>query len=169
MILIGSKLNRKITIQNSQKHVFYHKSKIFSNQFCLFSTIENANPSFSLYNKIGGERKVSRIVDVFYKKVKANKEIKHFFIDADMEIQRSKFKEMVKSIFSANASKETSSSSQLNLKAVHEKLDLEESHFDIFKNLFQEALVDNKVSETEIIESLSVLEHYRNQVILKRH
>jgi hemoglobin len=61
----------------------------------------------SLFEKLGGESALNAAVDIFYKKVLADKSINHFFANTDMKAQAHKQKMFLSLAFGSTTSNYT--------------------------------------------------------------
>lgn len=119
------------------------------------------NPS--LFEKIGGEAAVNAAVDIFYRKVLADKRINQFFEGVDMEKQAAKQKSFLTVAF-GGPNKYTGK----DLRDAHAHLvkrGLNDSHFDAVMEHLGGTLTELKVPADLIAQAAAVAESTRNDVL----
>ncbi|MDO9372431.1 MAG: group 1 truncated hemoglobin [Gammaproteobacteria bacterium] len=119
------------------------------------------NPS--LFEKIGGEAAVNAAVDIFYRKVLADKRINQFFEGVDMEKQAAKQKSFLTVAF-GGPNKYTGK----DLRDAHAHLvkrGLNDSHFDAVMENLGATLTELKVPADLIAQAAAVAESTRNDVL----
>lgn len=117
----------------------------------------------SLFEKIGGKDAVNAAVDIFYKKVLADKRINHFFEDIDMEKQRGK-----QVMFLTYAFGGPNNYSGKNMRDAHVKFvekGLNAGHFDAVIENLGATLKDLNVPDDLIGEAAEIAESTRKDVL----
>ncbi|ORY00135.1 bacterial-like globin, partial [Basidiobolus meristosporus CBS 931.73] len=114
----------------------------------------------TLYETLGGEETISKVVDVFYSKYVLNDErIKHFFVGVDMEKQRVMQSKFLSFAFGGPAF----NGKKMNI--AHRHLKLTDDHFDAVMDDLGKALRDFDVPEEIIAKVAAVAETTRNDVL----
>lgn len=119
------------------------------------------NPT--LFEKIGGAAAVNAAVDIFYRKVLADKRINQFFEGVDMEKQAAKQKAFLTVAF-GGPNKYTGK----DLRDAHAHLvkrGLNDSHFDAVMEHLGATLAELKVPGNLIDEAAAIAESTRNDVL----
>lgn len=119
------------------------------------------NPT--LFEKIGGAAAVNAAVDIFYRKVLADKRINQFFEGVDMEKQAAKQKAFLTVAF-GGPNKYTGK----DLRDAHAHLvkrGLNDSHFDAVMEHLGATLAELKVPGNLIAEAAAIAESTRNDVL----
>ena len=124
-----------------------------------------AEPSKSLYEKLGGEGAVNAAVDIFYRKVLQDDRIKHFFEGVDMDKQAAKQKAFLTMAFGGphNYSGEDMRKGHAHLVAKG----LNDSHFDAVMEHLGGTLQELNVPGDLIAECAAIAESTRNDVLGK--
>ena len=110
--------------------------------------------SDTLYDQIGGAGAVDAAVDLFYRKVLEDDQIKHFFDDVDMEEQRSKQKAFLSMVFGG-----PDEYTGKDLRTAHAPLvekGLDESHFDAVAGHLQSTLDELNVPGNLIEQVMTI-------------
>ncbi|KAK9764116.1 hypothetical protein K7432_008656 [Basidiobolus ranarum] len=114
----------------------------------------------TLYETLGGDETIAKVVDVFYGKYVLNDErIKHFFVGIDMEKQR-----MMQSKFLAFAFGGPAFNGK-KMNIAHRHLKLTDDHFDAVIDDLGKALRDFDVSDEIIAKVVAVAETTRDDVV----
>ena len=119
--------------------------------------------SKSLYEKIGGEAAIHAAVEIFYKKVLADKRINYFFDHIDMKRQAEK--QRVFLTFALGGARQYNGR---NMKAAHTKAvkeGLSDVHFDAVLENLASTLKELKVPEELIQEAAQIVETTRDDVL----
>ncbi len=120
---------------------------------------EPAKPE-SLYHRIGGQPAIDATVEVFYKKVLADKRVSHFFDGINMKKQRAKQKAFIAAVLGGpNPWKGK------DLRRAHDSLDLNESHFNAIAENLQASLKEMKVDPKLIGEVMAIVASTKNDVL----
>lgn len=121
--------------------------------------------SKSLYEELGGEPAMEAAVDIFYKKVLADKRINRFFKGVDMGSQSRKLKSFLTMAFGG-----PNKYSGKSLRASHAKLvkdGLDDSHFDAVVENLGSTLKELGVKGPRIAEIAKIAESVRADVLGK--
>ncbi len=117
-----------------------------------------------LYDRIGGDKAMDIVVDLFYRKVLADDVVGKFFADVDMEGQRLKQKNFLCMAFGGPYQ-----FSGTDLRNTHrrlvEKMGLTDAHFNRVLEIFRESLLELHVSEKELNGMIEILESARSDVL----
>ena len=117
-----------------------------------------------LYDRIGGDKAMDVVVDLFYRKALEDELVSKFFKDVDMESQRLKQKNFLCMAFGGPYQ-----FSGMDLRNTHrrlvEKMGLADAHFDRVLELFRESLLELNVSEKELNSMIEILESARPDVL----
>jgi len=126
---------------------------------------EKAAQKQSLYDRIGGEAAVDAAVDIFYRKVLADKRINKFFESVDMDKQAAKQKAFLTMAFGGpnNYSGEDMRKGHAHLV----KAGLNDSHFDAVMEDLGATLTELNVPAELIAEAAAIAESTRNDVLGK--
>lgn len=116
----------------------------------------------TLYEKLGGEASIAKVVDYFYDLVLADPTVSHFFKHTDMEKQRAHQTKFIS--FALGGPNEYSGGS---MAKVHEGLHLQPVHFDAIVHHLRAALAHFGVPEESIAEALSKVEPLRPDILYK--
>ena len=117
----------------------------------------------SLYHKIGGAGAINATVDLFYTKVLADKEVKHFFEDVNMKRQH----KMQKAFISAALGGPQPWTGK-DLRKAHADLDLKESDFNAIAGHLQETLQELKVKEELIKQVMAIVGSTKDDVLNRK-
>lgn len=117
-----------------------------------------------LYDRVGGDRAMETLVDVFYRRVLGDELVAPFFADVDMEAQRLKQKSFLAMAFGGPYPY-----TGKDLREVHERLvtdmGLADVHFDRVMQHFKASLQEVHVPEPEITKLCESLETFRDDVL----
>lgn len=117
-----------------------------------------------LYDRIGRDKAMEIVVDLFYQKVTQDELIGHFFDNTDMASLRLKQKSFLSMAFGGPYQY-----SDAELRAVHkpliEKYGLSDKHFNRFLEIFKETLTELNISANELQGIMEVLESTRDSVL----
>lgn len=117
----------------------------------------------TLYEKIGGEEAIEKVVDYFYNElVLKDDTVNHFFKDIDMEKQ---LRHQTKFIsFALGGPNQYSGQS---MAKAHEGMNLQPAHFDAIATHLHDALAHFGVNETDIDTALSKVASLKDDIIYK--
>ena len=118
----------------------------------------------SIYHQIGGEPAMQAAVEIFYKKVLADKRINHFFEGVDMKRQAAKQKAFLSAAFGSPV-KWTG----LDMRTAHADLrGLNDGHFDAVGENLKATLEELKVKPELIARILAIAESVRPEVLNRK-
>jgi len=118
----------------------------------------------SLYDRIGGEPALRKVLDVFYRKVIADPEISHFFDNVDITSQIEHQKAFLSMVF---GNKEYQYSS-VDLRETHKHLveaGLNDAHFDCLIAHMKSSFIELEVPNHEIDSIMEMVESMRDDVL----
>jgi truncated hemoglobin YjbI/predicted pyridoxine 5'-phosphate oxidase superfamily flavin-nucleotide-binding protein len=117
-----------------------------------------------LYYRIGGDKAMDVVVDLFYRKVLEDDLVGKFFEDVDLERQRLKQKNFLCMAFGGPYE-----FAGIDLRKAHSRLvtelGLTDAHFDRVLQLFKETAEELKVSQKEIDSMMQILESARESIL----
>lgn len=119
-----------------------------------------------LFEKIGGAPAVEAAVDLFYKKVLADKRIKHFFDGVNMERQAGHQKMFLTYAFGGAPNYSGKGMRQTHKKLVEEQ-GLNDSHFDAVIQNLGAAMAELGVPDALIVEAAGIAETTRGDILNK--
>ncbi|WP_026562644.1 group 1 truncated hemoglobin [Bacillus sp. J37] len=117
----------------------------------------------TIYEKVGGEETVAKVVDYFYSElVLKDDTVNHFFKNTDMEKQR---KHQTKFIsFALGGPNQYSGKS---MEKAHQGLNIQPDHFDAIAKHLQHALSHYGVEESDIEVAIEKVASLRDDIIYK--
>lgn len=149
----GKPVNPKITL------VYEGQTYAFAEDAC--RTKWKAARESSLYHKLGGKPAIDAAVEAFYVKVLADKRIKHFFEDINMNKQRQKQKEFLSAAFGG-----PNPWTGKDMRKAHANLPgLNETHFNAVAENLQQTLVDLKIKPELIAQVMAIAASTKNDVL----
>src|SRR4051812_22175063 len=105
----------------------------------------------SLYEKLGGEEAIAKVVDYFYNELVLKDEtVNHFFEHTDMDKQRRHQAKFIS--FALGGPNQYSGNS---MAKAHQGMNLQPAHFDAIVHHLHDALAHYGVSETDIDTALT--------------
>ena len=119
----------------------------------------------TLFDRIGGEEAIAKVVDCLYDKVLNDDRVNDFLKDTNMIRQKRVQKEFLTHLF--GGSKEYSGR---EMRRAHRSVvddGLNDSHFDIMMQLLEDSLKESKVPEAEIAEATVIVNEQRDDVLCK--
>tara|TARA_R110002167_G_scaffold254454_1_gene460685 strand:- start:493 stop:858 length:366 start_codon:yes stop_codon:yes gene_type:complete len=114
----------------------------------------------SLFERIGGADSVDVAVDIFFKKVLADDDIKHFFASSNMKNQGRKLK-----AFLAYAFGSPKGYKGKKIRAAHASLNLTEAHFDAMLGHLIDTMKDLNVPNQLIDEVIVIITNSADDVL----
>jgi len=96
----------------------------------------------TVYEQLGGDDAIGAVVDSFYVKVLSSDLVKNFFNSVDMKKQH-----VMQKSFIAWATGGPNKYEGRDMRKAHEKLKIEEKHFDEIVNLLVATLKEFKISD----------------------
>ncbi|NMD70872.1 group 1 truncated hemoglobin [Bacillus sp. DNRA2] len=119
--------------------------------------------SENLYEKLGGEAAISKVVDYFYnEKVLKDETVNHFFDETDMEKQRSH-----QTKFISYALGGPNQYSGQSMAKAHEGMNLKPEHFNAIVSHLHDALAHYGVSSAEIDQALTKVASLKDDILYK--
>ncbi|USB31725.1 group 1 truncated hemoglobin [Paenibacillus sp. YPG26] len=116
----------------------------------------------TLYEKLGGEGTIAKVVDYFYDLVLADSEVNHFFENTDMTKQRAHQTKFI-SYALGGPNQYTGGA----MAKVHTGMNLQPEHFNAIVKHLGEALAHFGVGEEDIAAALDKVESLRGDIIYK--
>ncbi|MFV8829810.1 group I truncated hemoglobin [Alkalihalobacterium sp. APHAB7] len=117
----------------------------------------------TLYEKVGGEEAIAKVVDYFYTElVLKDNTVNHFFKNTDMEKQR-----LHQTKFISYALGGPHTYSGQSMAKAHEGMNIQPEHFDAIAKHLHDALAHFGVSEADIDEALSKVASLRDDILYK--
>jgi len=118
--------------------------------------------SASLYQRIGGQPAIDAAVELFYKKVLADKNVNHHFEGINLDKQRAKQKQFLAAAFGGPVPY-----TGKDLRKAHRNLDLKESDFNAIAGHLQATLKELKIDDKLIAEVMAVAASTKDDVLDK--
>ena len=116
----------------------------------------------SIYARLGGQPAVDAAVELFYKKVLADKSVNHHFEGINLDKQRAKQKQFLAAAFGGPVPY-----TGKNLRKAHRNLDLKESDFNAIAGHLQATLKELKIDDKLIAEVMAVAASTKDDVLDK--
>lgn len=116
-------------------------------------------PTPTLYERIGGDGGLEKMVDALYQRVLADPQLAHFFKNSTMVRQRTMQKEFMRAALGA-----CTSYSGLELSWVHGKRGITVNHFNRFCQHMFDALKDLGVDMATVQEVANHMAVYKNDI-----
>lgn len=117
----------------------------------------------TLYEKVGGEEAIAKVVDYFYSElVLKDDTVNHFFEHTDMEKQRRHQTKFIS--FALGGPNQYSGKS---MAKAHEGMNIQPAQFDAIAKHLHDALAHFGVSEADIDTALSKVASLREDIIYK--
>lgn len=117
----------------------------------------------TLYEKVGGEEAIAKVVDYFYSELVLKDEtVNHFFEHTDMEKQRRHQTKFIS--FALGGPNRYSGQS---MAKAHQGMNLQPNHFDAIAKHLHDALAHFGVSERDIDTALSKVASLRDDILYK--
>ncbi|MFM1654602.1 group 1 truncated hemoglobin [Brevibacillus sp. B_LB10_24] len=115
----------------------------------------------TLYEKLGGEEAIGKVVDYFYDLVLADDTVNHYFTNVDMEKQRRHQTKFIS--FALGGPQYTGQA----MAKVHAGMNLQPVHFDAIVKHLHDALEHFGVEDADISQALSKVETLRDDILYK--
>ena len=122
--------------------------------------LSSENRNSSLYERLGEEAGVRKIVNDVLERNKNNPQIGHYFKDVDM----AKLKQLVFEFFSMGIGGPHKYTGR-DMVTAHEGLNISSEHFEIGNEDTVDALKENGIGDSEIEEVISILNSMKGDVI----
>ncbi|WP_210366926.1 group 1 truncated hemoglobin [Bacillus sp. REN3] len=116
----------------------------------------------TLYERLGGQEGISKVVDVFYDYVLADETVNHFFVNTDMTKQRQH-----QSLFISWAVGGPNQYSGKSMAKAHEGMNLNEQHFGAIATHLAASLKEFGVPNKDIDAVLEKLSSMKEQILYK--
>ncbi|MBT2715758.1 group 1 truncated hemoglobin [Peribacillus frigoritolerans] len=117
----------------------------------------------TLYEKVGGEEAIAKVVDYFYSELVLKDEtVNHFFEKTDMEKQRSHQTKFIS--FALGGPKQYSGQS---MAKAHQGLNLQPAHFNAIVKHLNDALAHFGVNEADIDTALTKVGSLKDDILYK--
>lgn len=117
----------------------------------------------SLYEKVGGEEAISKVVDYFYNDLVLKDEtVNHFFQNTDMEKQKQHQTKFIS--FALGGPNQYSGKS---MSKAHEGMNLQPEHFQAIATHLHDALAHLGVPEADIDTALTKVASLKDDIIYK--
>lgn len=114
----------------------------------------------SLYARLGGQPAIDAAVDIFYKKVLADKRVNHFFEDVNMNKQIKKQKAFLAAAFGG-----PNPWTGKDMRKAHKNLDLKEKDFAVIAEHLVASLKELKVPQNLIDEVVAIAVSTKKDVL----
>ncbi|RXT07044.1 group 1 truncated hemoglobin [Ammoniphilus sp. CFH 90114] len=116
----------------------------------------------NLYEKLGGEATIAKVVDYFYELVLADETVNHFFKNTDMDKQR---KHQTKFISFALGG--PNQYTGMSMAKAHEGMNIQPEHFNAIATHLTNALVHFGVSQEDIDTAITKVASLKEDVLYK--
>jgi hemoglobin len=117
----------------------------------------------NLYEKVGGEEAIEKVVDYFYSELVLKDEtVNHFFKETDMEKQRRHQSKFIS--FALGGPNQYSGQS---MAKAHEGMNLQPEHFNAIVEHLHDALAHFGVNERDIDTALTKVASLRDDILYK--
>jgi len=117
----------------------------------------------TLYEEIGGEEAIEKVVDYFYTELVLKDElVNHFFEDIDMEKQR-----LHQTKFISFALGGPDQYTGKSMAQVHKGMNLQPPHFDAIVQHLHDSLAHFEVNESDIDKALSKVASLKDDIVYK--
>ncbi|MFD1179105.1 group 1 truncated hemoglobin [Paenibacillus puldeungensis] len=116
----------------------------------------------SIYEKVGGEPAIAKVVDYFYDLVLADQTVSQFFEHTDMDKQRKHQTQFIS--FALGGPNQYTGGS---MAKAHEGMHLEPVHFNAIVGHLRAALAHYSVSEEDISQAIEKVETLRGDILYK--
>lgn len=119
-----------------------------------------------LYDRVGGDKAMEILVDIFYRKVLQDELLAWFFEDVDMEAQRLKQKSFLGMVLGGPYHYTGQDMREAHRRLV-EELHLSDPHFDRLVEIFCETMAEAGLPGKEIDDITEILQSFREDVLLR--
>jgi hemoglobin len=116
----------------------------------------------NLYEKLGGESNIAKVVDDFYDMVLADETVNGFFEHTDMQKQREHQTKFIS--FALGGPNQYTGGA---MAKVHEGMHLQPAHFDAIVKHLRTALEHAGVPQSDIAEAIGKVESLRGDILYK--
>jgi len=128
---------------------------------CAGTKTSAADPN-SIYHRLGGQPAINAAVELFYKKVLADKKVNHHFEGINIDKQKERQKQFLTKAFGG-----PDNYKGRDLRRAHRHLDLKESDFNAIAGHLQATLKELKVDDKLIVEAMEVAASTKDAVLDK--
>ncbi|USG66172.1 group 1 truncated hemoglobin [Brevibacillus ruminantium] len=115
-----------------------------------------------LYEKLGGEEAIAKVVDYFYDLVLADETVNHFFAHTDMAKQRQHQTKFIS--YALGGPNQYSGGA---MAKVHAGMNLQPVHFDAIVKHLRDALTHFGVEQADVEQALSKIATLRDDILYK--
>lgn len=157
--IVNPEINPRNEKENAQENMFktnYTKK----NETIVKKQINQVMVQKTLFEKIGESEAVSKAVDLFYRKVLADRRVVGFYNGVDMQMLHKNQKNFLCKVFGG-----PDRYTGRTLADSHQKLFISNYHFDIVKGHLINALQELHVPEEQIFEVGQIFEGARNDIV----
>jgi hemoglobin len=116
----------------------------------------------TLYHRLGGEERISTIVDEFYDRVLADESVAGFFHDVDMAAQRAHQTRFLSAVAGGPVEYDGE-----EMREAHEGLGLEPEHFAAIATHLEAALREFDVSDEDVEAIMSEVAALKDDVLCR--
>ncbi|MBO8172114.1 MAG: group 1 truncated hemoglobin [Bacillaceae bacterium] len=116
----------------------------------------------TLYERLGGQEAIAKVVDYFYDRILADDQVNHYFKNTDMNKQRRH-----QALFITYATGGPNQYPGLDMKKAHEGMGISDKDFDAIVNHLAAALKHFDVDDETIQEVAASLEPLRKDIVEK--
>lgn len=117
-----------------------------------------------LYDRVGGDKAMDLVVDVFYRKVLQDDLVGKFFDDIDIEAQRLKQKSFLAMAFGGPYRYDGKELRDAHRRLARE-LGMSDVHFDRVIELFRDSITELHLPDAEVRTMCEILETFRDDVL----
>ena len=130
--------------------------------FSIFVGCSSNKPKESFYVRLGGQPAINAAVDIFYKKILADKRVSHFFEDVNMIRQIKRQKQFLGSALGGPIKYEGKS-----MHRAHAGLNIQEEHFNAIAGHLKATLQELKVDAQLIDEVIGFVATKKKDIVNK--
>lgn len=116
----------------------------------------------NLFEELGGEEAVAKVVDYFYELVLEDDTVNHYFKDVDMVRQRAHQTKFIS--FALGGPNQYTGKA---MAKVHEGMNKQPIHYDAIVKHLRNALLHFNVSEPDIETAIGKVETFRDDILYK--
>lgn len=116
----------------------------------------------SLFEKYGGERYWETVITAFLGTLWQDEQLGHFFAGANQATMHASLVTLFRQALGFDPGHFPTS-----IRRAHSHLDIKQSHFDRFVEIFHEEIVKNGVTEDDVREIMDVLLVFKQEVVKK--
>lgn len=116
----------------------------------------------TLFEKLGGQETIDKVVDEFYKKVLADETVNHFFKNTDMEKQRRHQAAFIG--YALGSGREYTGKS---MAKAHEGMNLQPVHYNAIIHHLTSTLKEFNVGQDDINQVVAKIDTLRDDILYK--